>query len=268
MLIGNKVTKGHIILRELGFRSGDKLVRRYLSELLEVAKNRIFNTDLFITVQINTYPVDHEQIVVVVEVLERWYLIVVPLLDIGDRNINEWLRVRGGDLRRLEYGIKFKDRNFRGRRELLKADLLVGFTKNIGFQYELPYINRQQKTGLVFGASYSQRNVLAFKTSDNIPEEARGERPLIQRVQARFGVVHRSQFYNSHLFNLEFYHLQIADTVAWLNPDYFGNGRTLQRYFELSYSFARDRRDVAAYPLKGIFLRFWLKSGGWAFSMT
>jgi hypothetical protein len=45
--------------------------------------------------------------------------------------------------------------------------------------------------------------------------------------------------------------VQIDDTIAKLNPNYFLNGRTSQRYFSLKYEYRYDYRDIVSYPLKG-----------------
>jgi hypothetical protein len=193
---------------------------------------------------------------IVIEVIERWFLVALPLVDFADRNFNEWWRDRNRDLRRLEYGIKFKDRNFRGRKEYLKFDMLLGFTQNAFFQYEIPFLDKKQKTGLSLGAGISQNRDVAFRTFENKLDFASSNEVLIRRYSARLGMVRRAQFYNFHQFNLEFKYNLISDTIAMLNPDYFMAGRTEQRFFELNYTFTRDKRDVAAYPLKGYMSRF------------
>ncbi|MDH3711891.1 MAG: outer membrane protein assembly factor, partial [Cyclobacteriaceae bacterium] len=51
-------------------------------------------------------------------------------------------------------------------------------------------------------------------------------------------------------------------TIALLNPHYLLDGRTLQRFFTLSYKFTRDYRDYVAYPLQGNFLSVEMKKNG------
>jgi outer membrane protein assembly factor BamA len=44
---------------------------------------------------------------------------------------------------------------------------------------------------------------------------------------------------------------KVNDTIPVLNPSYFDNGTSHQKYFRLYYIFLHDKRDIAAYPLHG-----------------
>ncbi len=254
IITGNKRTRKEIIQRELALVPGQRIATSNLTEYLEQEKNKVFNTDLFVTVDITPYPAGNDSVLVMVDLLERWYVIPVPLIDFGDRNFNEWWRDRDRDLGRLEYGFKFKDTNFRGRRESLKLNLLFGFTKNVSLDYRLPFINHNKTIGLDIGGSYSQNRDIAFKTTGNKLDFASADRLLIERYNAKLGLTRRSHFYNTHRVQAAYRNYHIDDSVALLNPDYLGNGLTRQHYFELTYSFTRDLRDITAYPLTGFYL--------------
>ncbi|MDW7695024.1 BamA/TamA family outer membrane protein [Flammeovirgaceae bacterium SG7u.111] len=263
VLIGNKTTKDKIILRELSFKEGSLIPQQTIDAYLEKERNRVFNTELFVTVEFTPYIVDTTNVVVVIEVIERWYLLAVPLVDFADRNFNEWWKERGADLSRLEYGIKFNHRNFRGRREFLKMNVLFGFTKTLIFEYTLPFINKKQTRGMSFSVGISQNQDVAFKSTDNkLDYASASDRILIRRWDGGIGISQRSHFYNSHNLSLGFKKYEIDDSVAVLNPDYFLNGDTQQSFFELTYSFARDLRNNSSYPLKGLYSTFEIKKKG------
>ena len=61
----------------------------------------------------------------------------------------------------------------------------------------------------------------------------------------------RYHFYDNHTLELRYNSNSISDTIRRLNPDYFLDNRTSQKYFQLSYSFNYDFRDNVAYPLRG-----------------
>ncbi len=262
ILVGNKVTKDRIILRELDFRMGSKISTNNLENYLEQEKNKVFNTDLFVTVDLKGYPVDKDKVKIVIEVIERWYIYAVPLIDFADRNFNEWWKDRNADLSRLEYGIKFKTRNFRGRKENLRVDLLFGFTKNLYFKYDIPFINKKQTTGMSFATGISQNRDVAYKSTGNKLTYASADEVLIRRYGGEIGVGRRSHFYNTHNLILKYSHQIITDSIAELNPDYFLDGRTQQKFFELSYTFTRDLRNMSGYPTKGFYTAFQITKKG------
>jgi hypothetical protein len=54
----------------------------------------------------------------------------------------------------------------------------------------------------------------------------------------------------------------VVDTVLVLNPNYYTNASTSQRFTSLSYSFNSEHRDVVAYPLKGYQFTFSISKSG------
>jgi outer membrane protein assembly factor BamA len=62
---------------------------------------------------------------------------------------------------------------------------------------------------------------------------------------------HRPSFYNNHRLTLSYHNRFVSDTISELNPSYFLDGRTQQRYLNLTYQVSSDYRDFVGYPLKG-----------------
>ena len=250
VISGNRRTKPHIILRELDFRAGEKIDNTSLPERILKAKNRIFNTRLFNRADISV-DVRADTVSFLIDVNERWYMYPSPIFEVGDRNFNEWWRDRDKDWHRLDYGLRFTQRNFRGRNEQLKAVFQLGFNEKIELFYSIPYIDRAMKTGMGLALSFSRNKQIAFRTNAHKLDFFAGDEYIRKRFYAALSFTRRAGFYTFHTFEAAFHRHEIADTVAELNPEYFLEGQTLQRYFRLNYRLVHDRRDIAFYPLKG-----------------
>lgn len=250
---GAKKTQPRLILRELDFARGDTLPGAQVKEILLRNRNKIFNTDLFVTVDLALHPGHDGQIELIIQVTERWYIFPMLIFELADRNFNEWWVDRNRDLRRTQYGVRVAHKNFRGRGEVLRATAQFGFTKRFELGYNIRYLDRAQKSGLGFVFSYSDNRSVAYRTEYN--KLVFFDHYELARNRFYTGVTysHRPRFYGFHRLNARFHYNTIADTIARLNPEYFLDGRTVQRYATLSYQYTWDRRDIVAYPLKGHF---------------
>ncbi|MEQ9250776.1 MAG: BamA/TamA family outer membrane protein [Cytophagales bacterium] len=247
---GNKRTRPQIIYRELAIRIGDSISQDKLSLLLEKEVNKIFNTQLFNIVEVD-YVLDGEYIDIWYTVIERWYIWPSFHLDLGDRNFNEWLLQRGAGAERLVYGLTFRDKNFRGRRENIKLKFQLGFTRKFEAFYDIPYVNKNRKTGMGFKVSYSDNNTVAFQVNDHKLEFVDSDELQRRRFYSTFYLVRRSEFYGQQSVELNYHQQWVGDTISALNPNYFGDSASRVEYFNLSYSYSWDRRNIAYYATKG-----------------
>jgi len=253
-------TKERIILRELMVKKGMRVPKNALRKLLDKENQKLFNTDLFIVAEVLPLPARQDSVDLVVSLIEKWYFYPIPILELADRNFNEWWQQRNADIRRLNYGINFRQQNVGGRNEDLRVLLQVGFTKKIGIEYHIPYINGKQTTGINFGISYSENKDIAFKIfrdklvfSKGIFNEKEGV--LLRNFSADINLTKREHFYNSHSFNLSYHYRATQDSVLFFNPTYFPNSSTQFQYMALGYQFLRDLRNAAPYPLTGLYLK-------------
>jgi len=258
----NHKTIDRIILRELKHKPGSRIAKQGIILELQREASKIFNTNLFVLAEVFHFPVQGDTIELIVSVVEKWYTYPVPILELADRNFNEWWQQRGRDLDRLVYGIRFTQQNFRGRNEDLRLTLQLGFTRKIEFEYNIPYIDRRQTVGLNFRVFYDNNKNLPYRTENNKLNFLRIDQVLRERFTAEVGVFKRSQFYNTHFLDLRYHQQAVADTIVKLNQNYFLEGRSRLRYSELVYTFNRDIRDMAAYPLKGMLLRLTVNQKG------
>lgn len=253
---GNKTTKSHIILRELGFEVGDTLLSTDFEKILANSRNQVYNTGLFHDVSIKIAAQHQNHIALIVAVKERWYIIPAPIFELTDRNFNVWWKDFNHDFRRTEYGLHFYHLNFRGRRERFRTTVQFGFTKKIEFSYKIPFIDHTQKLGINPYFSYVVNTEIPIKNVDNQQVFYRHTDYVRHRFRGGLSVSYRPKVRNTHSWGVAYNDTRIHDTIAQLSPRYFLEGRTRQRSFSLDYVYTSDHRDISVYPLTGSYFQF------------
>jgi outer membrane protein assembly factor BamA len=250
-IVGNQKTKENIIIRELDFAVGDSLKKEDLATRIDLNRRKLINTNLFITVDINAIQNTEKQLIINIKLLEQWYILGYPVFQIADRNYAEWFQ-RGADFRRTTFGVDMIHSNFRGRAERINLRLETGFTQRIDVGYRIPYIDKAMKTGAGFSLSYITNKTLAYRSLNDTLNYIRNvDEILRRRFSGAIYLKKRYHFYDNHTLELRYNSNSIADTIQKLNPDYFLDARTTQKFFQLSYYFNYDFRDNVAYPLRG-----------------
>ena len=265
LIIGNKVTRNRIIERELSLKPGDTVSVTRLSEILVLDKNKVYNLRLFNTVSIRSLQLDSTNIDLLVEVSERWYTFPSPIFELSDRNFNEWWENYGHDFKRVNYGLRLVQRNFRGRNETVRMNAQFGYSRRFSLLYSIPNLDEKQKHGLAFGFDYGEPKNLAYYTSDHKLEFLELRQTLKKSIGGNITYSYRRSFYESHSLQLEYRNSEVADTIVKLNPNYYPSGSSSIRFASISYSFTSDHRDVAAYPLKGYYFDGFLSRNGIGF---
>ncbi|MEQ8473734.1 MAG: BamA/TamA family outer membrane protein [Marinoscillum sp.] len=255
-IIGNDKTKEYIITRELSFKEGDSIPNSQLDKVVEQSRNNVYNTNLFSTVKLEKLEQDSNIVDIMIKLEERWYVWPSFVLKPIDRNFIDWWTNRDKDFSRVRFGPKLDIYNVRGRKESLRFIGLFGFDRRFIFQYSMPYIDKNQKHGLTFGASSVLNKKMPYETVNHVNNYITDTSEYVNQVnrEAWSGFLiykYRPSFYDYHYLTLQGYGMQISDDIARLNPNYFGNGDTEQKAFGLSYSYVRDRRNNRNYPLSG-----------------
>lgn len=251
---GNKITHPNIIRRELDFKEGSMLPVAKMDSLLKWERNKVFNTNLFVTVDVILEETQNPLYKnLVIKVKEQWYTIPQLILDPADRNLNEWIFQRGAALNRVNIGMKLFQFNCRGRKETLRLTLQTGFTHNYELSYEIPYLDRKQTFGIRPYVSYFNNRSIAYKTDNHVLEYIKSPNEAVLRNFFKTGIIfnYRKKFFLNHQLDLAYNYNRIADTIAYLNPDYFLKGRTHQNYINVKYTFNFDKRDVRQYAKRG-----------------
>ncbi len=254
-IVGFKKTKEHIIRRELSLEDGKYYTWESLTQTIQSDKRKLINSKLFLSVDVNTVELSNQKVDIIIRVSERWYFFPSPIFQLADRNFTEWWVNQDADLSRVDWGLKLRHYNFRGRREILNLTAQFGYTKMFSIAYQVPYIDKNQKLGISFYVDYATNKNIAYTTIGHRQQFMDSEDVLREKWRNGITLAYRPNFYASHSFGIHQAATNITDTVAMENPNYFSAGNTNQSYFALSYSFTWDLRDFVSYPLSGAYLR-------------
>ncbi|MCB9186258.1 MAG: hypothetical protein H6601_05870 [Flavobacteriales bacterium] len=258
---GNKITKERILLREMTFREGQSIPRSKLDYNLNRSKANLWSLQLFNFVEVDTCWYGSNEIDVVVRITERWYVWPVPFVEFADRNFSEWWQDKRWD--RLDYGTLIKWSNFRGRREELTFHLRFGYNNQYELRYEIPYLDHAQKWGIEFQGGYRQGHEVAYASVGNKRVFYKNhDRYIRKEAFATITPRWRPNLYNVHRLEIGFTHFWILDSVAKLQPEYFGAGENLVKYFSIEYNVKREMTDYSDYPLKGYRFELNLRKDG------
>lgn len=252
-LRGNRRTRGRIILRELEIASGDSIRASDLGATLERNALRLQNTGLFSVAKINVaHWNQNNHLVLRIDLVESWYIYPVPLFELADRNFNVWWHEFNRSLRRVNYGLDLNHLNLTGEADHLKFKVQFGYSNKYEVAYSLPNFNPSNTLGFSASVAYSRTHDIAWNTLENkLLFTVDNNQWLIERWTAGLSLTWRPKLYARHTVSAEFRHNRIADSVAFLNPDFFLDGRTEQRHLSLGYTYTKDRLDIRPYPIKG-----------------
>lgn len=262
ILAGNKITKAVIILREITLNKGDVIQEKFLTEVVELDRRKIFNLQLFHYVQVYILKSAENKVDLLVEVEERWYTFPIPIFRLTDRNFNEWWENYNHDFRRVNYGLELYQYNLWGRNQTLNLEAQFGFQNRFKLMYQVPFLNKRQKAGLIVQMDYVEAKNVADSTVDHKLDFFKFDRVLRSTRGIAVTYTYRKNFYDQHRIRYEVRQTDIADTLRNLNPDYLGNGSLRQRYDAVTYEFVSDHRDVVAYPLQGYMFTLHLERSG------
>ncbi|HEX6889364.1 MAG TPA: POTRA domain-containing protein, partial [Chryseolinea sp.] len=221
-VVGNRVTKERIILRELTLKPGDIVYSTELPIILDMDKKKLINTRLFNTVEVRILEFQPDQIDLLIDLNERWYTFPSPIFELADRNFNEWWQNYNHDFSRVNYGLRLYQFNMRGRNETLRLTAQFGFTRRFEISYRFPYIDKKQKHGLIVDFDFSEAKNMAYRTFDHKLEFLEADDLLKSTRGGGLTYTFRNSFYSSHALKIEYRSSSIYDTITSLNPNYFG----------------------------------------------
>ncbi|MEP6513047.1 MAG: POTRA domain-containing protein [Parafilimonas sp.] len=253
-LYGNKKTKPYIIEREIPFKQGDYVLRKDLKEKLLTAKHQIINTGLFLETIVSVENQFGDLVFISVSVKEKWYLYPLPYFKLADRNFNEWWVTHKASLSRVNYGIKFQYNNVSGRNDRTILWLISGYSRQIAFKYERPYIDKALKNGFNIYFNYSKQKEINFKTDSNTSKQVFIKLPadfIKQTTRVSADYVYRPAIKTRHIFRFAYMNERVDDSVLKANPAYFPQQNTHLSFPEISYILQYNNTDYYAYPTKG-----------------
>jgi hypothetical protein len=167
-----------------------------------------------------------------------------------DRNWNVWINDYKASLDRTQYGLKLTHNNATGRNDKLNLWVIGGYTQQLEFKYQLPYVDRKMEKGFTVGMSYGRNREINYATDSNkqqfksLPNFGR----TYLRAEAAFSYRKGSKmrFYLKALFGQE----KIDSAFFYLNPNYL-NGRTKANFLDVAATYQYYNVDYIPFPLRG-----------------
>ncbi len=260
-IYGNKKTKRKIILRELSIKIGDTLIFSDIEKIIERNKNNLLRHKLFNYVTIEYTIYNRNRILIKIIVEERWYLWPYLSVKHTDRNFSSWIKNK--DYSRINYSFSLKKNNFRGRNEYVKLSLTSGYSKRLTLWYKDIFIGKKMKNTMGFNVTNSMHNSVDYNSNENIVKTFKADNQYIVNKSSALTIyTYHNSLYSNHNIVLLYTKINVSDTVVKLNENYLGDSKNKIQYFAIKYEFRKDYRDSRSYPLKGYFLKLYLKKRG------
>ncbi|MEO8710535.1 MAG: POTRA domain-containing protein [Parafilimonas sp.] len=252
-IYGNKKTKSFIIEREIPFKQGDYIASADLAKDLEVAKEQLINTSLFLDVSVYVENRYGQFVFISVFVKERWYIFPLPYFRYIDPNFNTWWVTYDHSLKRTNYGVKFLHANISGRNDKLTTWLITGYSRQVAIKYERPYFDKHLKNGYSTYISYSNQRELNYATNLSKQQFFRPDSLFFVRrtIKAEVNYIYRPGLRVRHIFKAGYIYENIADTIHSLNPNYFSGGRKRESFPYIGYTLRYTNADYNPYPTRG-----------------
>jgi len=255
-ITGNKITKNHIIQRELPFKQGDTINVGKLDEMLKMGRNNLLNLSLFnyvyVTKSINAEDADNIDITINVE--ERWY--VWPLISFvfEDRNLSSWLKE--GDANRITVDAGAKIYNIWGLNHILSVSYKFGYQKGFRFEYNNIALGQTGKHRVGFGFYGQYSKTENFMSEKNSPKyNSPDDEFVVKKNLTKISYTFKPKIRISHSFAFNYESIYISDTILKLNPKYWGGENTVRKGIGFNYAHTSDQRDNIQYPLEGYFIK-------------
>ena len=256
-IIGNKITKNKIILRELYFKENDTLNlndTNRLKEIITQSKNLLINTSLFLDVSIDYAFNEFNIIDFTISVKERWYIFPQPYFKFSERNLTEWID-DGLSLAKINFGTKTTHNNLTGHNDKLTLYLITGYADLIGIKYQTPFIDKKLQKGITFGYTYITQARIDFQTINNQQKFYSTKDKLIYSNNAFSTFQYRPNKKSYHQFSISYNHVQIADSLYYNNKNYFPDSSKKYEYTDFSYNYQYQKINYLTFPSDGIFFK-------------
>lgn len=264
-IVGNKRTKKKVILRELTFSPNESIMLEEDLEAFELYnRNRILSLGLFNEVEIEFIETQANYYNVKITVNENWYLFPSIIFELADRNFNLWWYELDRDLTRVNYGVRGDHANLTGHKDKLSLTAQLGYTRKLELKYNLPFLEKSGNWSSSFNAFYADVKEISYATIGNKTQFASfNEEIMLTRFRLGGDIGYRKNLFARHGFRLEYHKNRINKYAAEeLNPNYFLNGDTENRFFFFNYTYFYDTKEFRIYPEAGYFFHLNIKKEG------
>jgi len=255
-LQGNNKTQGEIIFAELSFATGDSLTSTMLDREIIVSENKLRLLGLFNFVNITYKASDSEHVSVLVDLVERWYVWVYPILEIGDINLDTY--ILNQEYTRINYGISFERHNLFGKNQLIKAKLRLGFKEQYSVYYSNPVCQGNKNLGYFAGVDFFRMKeaVVATENFKPVYYKSPGQNQYI------FHYLNASAGMGLKLAGSTNLKVKLAYHYYFCDIDYPDFGSNNFRFPEASLKIESDHRDNKYFPSSGYFMSFEISKYG------
>lgn len=226
LIVGNKITKDFVILKELTFSLGDTVT----NEQLFYNRERIFSLGLFNKVTIEKSNEDFTNIIII-EVEESWYIFPLPFVEVKER-----------DYKKLSYGAYLVYKNFRGRNETIFGTISFGYNPSYGITYINPNLSDEGNYFFRFSSSFSKK-----KNRSIIAESDFGSEFDYKQIFTSLLLGNRIDPFNKLFLTFSFNYLELEKLV----PNYTASNQRIDRFPQLGIGYEFDDRDLLQFPRKG-----------------
>lgn len=250
-ITGYKRTKLFIVEREVTVKPGDLFTKGKLNRALRQTREQLMNTALFVDVIVTPVELENAQVDITIEVKERWYIFPVPYFRVVDRNWNVWIKEHNASLDRANIGLKVTHSNATGLNDKFNLWVIGGYTQQLSFNYFRPYFDKQLRFGYSFGFAYARNREVNYATEYN--KLLTVDTSIFNRkiIHADAGLSYRKGSKLRMQFRLGYTKENFDSSIAKLNPDFLGGGRTNASYVDLNYNVQYFNVDYIPYPLRG-----------------
>lgn len=268
-ITGNKKTKAYIIEREIPFKIGNHMMRGDLPAKMELARQQLMNTAMFIEVSLKVDRQVDDLVFITVTVKERWYFFPLPYFKIVDRNFNQWWVENKRSLKRVNYGLKLMHDNFSGRADDLHLNLITGYSQQATFRYKQPNADKSLKYGFDIGFAYERNKELSYFTDSNKQKFFKDENRFLSRMfRSDIALIYRPKIKTWHYFRIGYISMSVDTSITRLNPGFFPDGSTKLSYPEITYSIDHNNVDYIPYPTKGVTVTASIQKKGFTKAMN
>jgi outer membrane protein assembly factor BamA len=277
-ITGNKLTKEKIITRELNFKVGDSLStfesgkNNWFSEkrfapadssqlklFMTYSRENLINTKLFLTVNLSLIQLRDNHYNLIIDVTERHYWWIFPVVKLNAPNFNEWLR--DIDWTALSMGLFFSHNNLFGTSHQTSIVGYVGKSYAAAWGYKIPWIGKGQKIGLTFGAAYQNLYTVEYGSLEN-KRQMLYDYNSLQNVKLTAMLNLRPGLYNYGTVKLSGEWIKASDSLYQLDTNYLGGQKKTNLSLSLYADYYYDSRNSHSYPLKGSMLKVFVNKVG------
>jgi len=276
-ITGNDLTKPWYIIRELDFKIGDTLSTQshqkrvagqkrfsqtYSSELvlrMQYSRENLVNTKLFLTVNLSLEQIEENRYQLLIEVTERHYWWLFPVVKLNAPNFNEW--IRDADLSDLSMGLFFSHNNLFGTSHQTSLVGYVGKSYAVAWGYRIPWIGEGKKTGFTFGAGYQNLYTVEYGSYEN-ERQMLYDNNSLQSAHFVAALNFRPSLYNYGTIKLTGNWVSISDSLYSLDTNFLAKGKTTNTTLSLYFDYSYDSRNSKSYPLLGNYLKAFIEQKG------